>query len=143
MHTVKTLIDEKGGSVWSISPNATVFQALQLLDEKDIGALLVIDGQALVGVISERDYARKVVLKGKNSQVMQVREIMSSPVITVSPTANLEFALELMTNNHIRHLPVLKEDVILGVLSMRDVMAAIIERQGDTIRFLEDLAGDI
>ncbi len=143
MHTVKTLIDQKGGSVWSISPHATVFLALQLMDEKDIGALLVLEGQALSGVISERDYARKVELKGKDSRELRVGEIMSSPVITVSPSASLETALELMTKNHIRHLPVVKEDVILGVLSMRDVMAANIERQGDTIRFLEDLASDV
>jgi CBS domain-containing protein len=126
MHTVKTLLEKKGSSVWSISPDATVYDALVLMAEKNIGALLVIEGNLLTGVISERDYARKIILKGKASRDVPVREIMSSP-----------------SDNHIRHLPVAVDGRIFGVLSMRDVMTAIIEKQDDTIRFFKDLATDI
>lgn len=143
MHTVKTLLEKKGSSVWSISPDATVYDALVLMAEKNIGALLVIEGNLLTGVISERDYARKIILKGKASRDVPVREIMSSPVITVAPSASLEEALNVMSDNHIRHLPVAVDGRIFGVLSMRDVMTAIIEKQDDTIRFFKDLATDI
>ena len=142
MHTVKTLLEKKGSSVWSISPDATVYDALVLMAEKNIGALLVIEGKKLTGVISERDYARKIILKGKASRDVPVREIMSSPVITVAPSASLEDTLGVMCENHIRHVPVVAEGRILGVLSMRDVMTAIIEKQDDTIRFFNDLAAD-
>jgi len=143
MHTVKTLLEKKGSSVWSISPDATVYDALVLMAEKNIGALLVLEGAMLTGVISERDYARKIILKGKASREVPVREIMSSPVITIPPSASLEDALSVMSNHHIRHLPVVAEGRILGMLSMRDVMTAIIEKQDDTIRFFKDLATDV
>jgi CBS domain-containing protein len=140
---VKTLLEKKGSFIWSISPNATVYDALVLMAEKNIGALLVMEGDKLTGVISERDYARKIILKGKASRDVPVHEIMSSPVITVEPSACLEDALCVMGDNHIRHLPVVADGRILGVLSMRDVMSAIIEKQDDTIRFFKDLATDI
>ncbi len=143
MHSVKTLLEKKGSSVWSISPDAKVYDALELMAEKDIGALLVLEGDKMVGVISERDYARKIILKGRASKDVPVREIMSSPVITVAPSASLDDALAVMSANHIRHLPVAAEGMIFGVLSMRDVMTAIIEKQDDTIRFFKDLATDI
>lgn len=143
MHTVKTLLEKKGSAVWSIAPDAKVYNALELMAEKNIGALLVIDGEKLIGVVSERDYARKIILKGKASKDVPVSEIMSSPVITVAPSASLDDALGVMCENHIRHVPVVAEGSILGVLSMRDVMTAIIEKQDDTIRFFKDLATDI
>jgi len=143
MHTVKTLLDNKGNALWSISPDASVYEALVLMAEKNIGALLVLEGAMLTGVISERDYARKIILKGKASREVPVREIMSSPVITIPPSASLEDALSVMSNHHIRHLPVVAEGRILGILSMRDVMTAIIEKQDDTIRFFKDLATDV
>lgn len=143
MHTVKTLLEKKGNAVWSIAPGAKVYDALELMAEKNIGALLVMDGEKLIGVVSERDYARKIILKGKASKDVPVSEIMSSPAITVAPSASLEDALAVMSANHIRHLPVAAEGLIYGVLSMRDVMTAIIEKQDDTIRFFKDLATDI
>jgi CBS domain-containing protein len=143
MHTVKTLLEKKGSAVWSIAPDAKVYNALELMAEKNIGALLVIDGEKLIGVVSERDYARKIILKGKASKDVPVSEIMSSPVITVAPSASLDDALGVMCENYIRHVPVVAEGSILGVLSMRDVMTAIIEKQDDTIRFFKDLATDI
>jgi CBS domain-containing protein len=142
MLTVLDLVAKKGHTIWSIEPDAKVYDALQVMAEKNIGALLVIEANSLIGVISERDYARKIILKGKASRDVPVREIMSSPVITISSRENLEKALELMTRNHIRHLPVVEEGKIQGVLSMRDVMEAIIQNQDDTIRFLKDLASD-
>ncbi len=143
MHTVKTLLEKKGSAVWSIAPGAKVYDALEMMAEKNIGALLVMDGEKLIGVVSERDYARKIILKGKASKDVPVSEIMSSPAITVAPSASLEDALAVMSANHIRHLPVEAEGSIYGVLSMRDVMTAIIEKQDDTIRFFKDLATDI
>jgi CBS domain-containing protein len=142
MLTVLDLVAKKGHTIWSIEPEAKVYDALQVMAEKNIGALLVIEKKNLIGVISERDYARKIILKGKASREVPVREIMSSPVITISPRDDLEKALELMTRNHIRHLPVVEGGEIQGVLSMRDVMEAIIQNQDDTIRFLNDLASD-
>ncbi len=142
MLTVFDLVAKKGHTIWSIEPDAKVFEALQIMAEKNIGALLVIENNSLIGVISERDYARKIILKGKASRDVPVREIMSSPVITISPRDDLEKALELMTRNHIRHLPVVEKGEIQGVLSMRDVMEAIIQNQDETIRFLNDLASD-
>ncbi len=142
MRTVFNLVAKKGHTVWSIEPDAKVYDALLVMAEKNIGALLVIENKSLIGVISERDYARKIILRGKASRDVPVREIMSYPVITISMKDGLEKALELMTRNHIRHLPVVEGKDILGVLSMRDVMEAIIQNQDDTIRFLKDLASD-
>ena len=143
MRTVNDLMVQKGHTVLSITPEATVYEALVAMAKMNIGALMVMEGNVLIGVISERDYARKIILKGKASREVPVRDIMSSPVISVSPDASLESALSLMAEKHIRHLPVVKGNSILGVLSMRDVMEAIIRKQDDTIRFFEDLATDV
>ena len=143
LFTVRHILQSKGSDIWSISPKATGYDALRMMSDKDIGALLVMEGDTLVGILSERDYARKIILKGKASKDVPVSEIMSSPAITVAPSASLEDALAVMSANHIRHLPVEAEVSIYGVLSMRDVMTAIIEKQDDTIRFFKDLATDI
>ena len=118
---VKELLDQKGYDVYSVSPQTTVFEALQLMAEKEIGALVVLEEGKMVGILSERDYARKVILKGKASKETLVRDIMSSKVIHIDPDAKVEKGLSLMTKNHFRHLPVLEEDRLVGVLSIEDV----------------------
>ncbi len=118
---VKELLDKKGHDVYSVSPDATVFDALQLMAEKEIGALVVLEEEKMVGILSERDYARKVILKGKASKETQVREIMSSKVIHTDPDAKVEKCLSLMTKNKFRHLPVLEKDRLAGILSIEDV----------------------
>ena len=114
-------MDIKGHDVHSISPNATVFDALQLMAEKEIGALVVLEDGKMVGIISERDYARKIILKGKSSKDTPVREIMTSEVIHTSPDKKVRKCLSLMTKHHFRHLPVLDEGRVVGILSIEDV----------------------
>jgi CBS domain-containing protein len=118
---VKELLDQKGYDVYSVSPETTVFEALQLMAEKEIGALVVLEDGKMVGILSERDYARKVILKGKASKETLVRDIMSSKVIHTDPDAKLEKCLGLMTKHRFRHLPVLEEDRLVGILSIEDV----------------------
>ena len=118
---VKKLLAKKGHDVYSVSPDTTVFDALKLMAEKEIGALLVLEGENLVGIMSERDYARKVILKGKASKETAVRDIMTSKVIHVSPDAKVEKCLGLMTKNRFRHLPVLEKDRLVGIISIEDV----------------------
>ena len=118
---VKKLLAKKGHDVYSVSPDTSVFDALKLMAEKEIGALLVLEGENLVGIMSERDYARKVILKGKASKETAVRDIMTSKVIHVSPDAKLEKCLGLMTKNRFRHLPVLEKDRLVGIISIEDV----------------------
>ena len=108
MRTVGDLLRSKGGQVWTIGPEATVYEALTLMAEKDVGALLVVEGARLAGVLSERDYARKVVLKGKASRETLVREIMSAGVVTVRPEQTIDECMALMTSHRIRHLPVVE-----------------------------------
>jgi CBS domain-containing protein len=118
---VKELLDQKGHDIYSVSPDTTVFAALQLMAEKEIGALVVLEEEKMVGIISERDYARKVILKGKSSEETLVRDIMSSKVIHTNPDAKLEKCLGLMTKHNFRHLPVLEVDRVVGILSIGDV----------------------
>ena len=118
---VKELLDQKGYDVYSVSPETTVFEALQLMAEKEIGAVVVLEEQKMVGILSERDYARKVILKGKASKETQVRDIMSSKVIHTNPDAKVEKCLGLMTKHHFRHLPVLEAERLVGILSIEDV----------------------
>ena len=138
MVTVKQLLDEKGTSVWSTSPATSVFDALKVMAEKNVGALIVTDGQKLAGMISERDYARKVALLGRNSRELSVKEIMSTNVIHVGPSDSIEQCMELMTNAHIRHLPVVQNGALLGLISIGDVVRRVIEEQRSTITHLED-----
>ena len=139
MKTVKELLRNKGYQVYSIGPDATVYEALTLMAEKDVGALLVLDSAGqLVGVLSERDYARKIVLKGKTSRETPVREIMTEKVVWVRPDQTIEECMALMTNKHIRHLPVMEEGRLLGVISIGDVVKDIISEQEFVIAQLEN-----
>jgi CBS domain-containing protein len=139
--TIGEILNHKGASVWSISPNATVFEAIQMMADKNVGALLVIEGGKLVGIISERDYSRKVVLKGKSSRETAVREILSGHVIHATPAHTVEDCMRLMTDHRIRHLPVLDGDKIVGVVSIGDLVNWIISAQTSTIHQLRTYIG--
>ncbi|MEK6571801.1 MAG: CBS domain-containing protein [Bacteroidota bacterium] len=136
MTNVRQILETKGHEVWSVSAEATVYDALKVMSEKNVGALVVLDGGRLEGVISERDYARKVILKGKFSKEMPVREIMSTDVVTVLPNQSIEECMALMTNKRVRHLPVLEGNSLVGVISIGDVVKAIISEQEFTIKQL-------
>ena len=137
MESVSQLLQDKGGGVLSVTPGTSVFDALKLMAEKNVGALLVMEGGALRGIMSERDYARKVILLGKSSQDIAVRDIMSDKVVTVSPAQTNEDCMALMTDKHIRHLPVIDNDKVVGVLSIGDLVKAVIAEQQQTIQQLE------
>lgn len=122
---VKDLLKAKGRDVYSITPDATVYDALKLMAEKEIGALVVLDGGKMVGIFSERDYARKVILSGKSSEETLVSEIMSSDVKYVGPDEKVKNCLSIMTKKHFRHLPVLEQDKVIGVLSIGDVKSRL------------------
>jgi CBS domain-containing protein len=138
MKTVREIIEAKGGDIWTIPPDTTVFDALKTMADKNVGALLVLDGEAITGVLSERDYARKVILHGKSSKELQVSEIMSSKVYFVSPTDNVDDCMALFTNKRVRHLPVLENEKLVGIISIGDVVKAVIAEQEFTIRHLEN-----
>jgi CBS domain-containing protein len=135
---ISDILNSKGSNVYSIAPGITVYDALKIMGEKNIGALLVMEEGKLKGIISERDYARKIVLRGKTSLDTIVSEIMTDKVITVLPEDSLEKCMELMSKNHIRHLPVVKNEEVKGVISISDVVTAIIESQKETIAYLEN-----
>ena len=137
MMTVRQLLERKGTEIWSIAPDASVFDAIQLMAEKGIGALLVIDKGELVGIISERDYARKVILKGRSSKQTPVQDIMTEKVLYVPPSRSLEECMALMTERRIRHLPVIDEGRLAGVFSVGDVIKAMISEQEFIIEQLE------
>lgn len=124
-------------SVYTINPDDSVLDALRLLAEKNVGALPVVENDQVVGIVSERDYARKLVLKGRSSAATPVRDIMSSPVVTVEPKQNLEYCMNLMTNRHLRHLPVVHEGKLLGLLSIGDLVKETIAEQANLILQLE------
>jgi DNA-binding Lrp family transcriptional regulator/predicted transcriptional regulator len=129
MRTASDILQVKGHDVWWVSPNTSVFDALELMSDRGIGAVLVLDGERLVGVLSERDYARKVILHGKSSKDTLVREIMSNHVVTVRPDALVDVCMRIMTDHHIRHLPVVDGDKVAGIISIGDVVNAIIAEQ--------------
>jgi CBS domain-containing protein len=135
--TVSEILAHKGTQVWLVSPDATVFDAIQMMAEKNVGALLVTEGEKLVGIISERDYTRKVALKGKSSKQTAVREILSGQVIHVAPGQTVEECLHLMTDHRIRHLPVLQEGRIVGIISIGDLVNWVISAQNSTIHQLQ------
>ncbi len=118
---VKKLLDQKGHEVYSVSPDTTVYYALKLMAEKEIGAVVVLEKGKMVGIMSERDYARKIILKGKSSKETLVREIMTSEVIHTSPNEKMRKCLSLMTKHRFRHLPVLEAERLVGILSIEDV----------------------
>jgi len=138
MKSVAQLLKTKGGEVYSISPHASVFDGIKLLAEKGIGAVLVTEGEKLVGVFSERDYARKVILQGKSSKETPIRNIMTANVLWVSPRQTNEECMALMTAKRIRHLPVLDDGKIVGILSIGDLVKDIISEQQFTIQQLEN-----
>jgi CBS domain-containing protein len=138
MVTVAQILKQKGSDVWVISPEAKVLEALKLMAEKGVGALMVIEKDRVVGVMSERDYARKVMLKGKSSVETLVRDIMTSQVYGVHPENKAEECMALMTDKHIRHLPVIDKDKLVGVVSIGDIVKSIIVEQKVMIDHLQD-----
>ena len=131
------LLEQKGSDVWSIRPGATVYEALEMLAEKGIGALMVVEDDHLVGILSERDYARRVVLQGRESRSTPVRDIMTANVLTVTRESTTGDCMEVMTNERIRHLPVVEGDEVVGLISIGDVVRAVIEEQRFLIEQLE------
>lgn len=137
MKNVRDVLKRKGDDVWSIRPVDTVFDAISMMAHREVGALLVMIDEQLVGIISERDYARKVILEDKNSKQTRVSEIMTRKVITVTSQDRIEDCVTLMKQHHIRHLPVVDVGIILGVVSLRDLFTAIIDEQAFAIEQLE------
>ena len=138
MKQARTLLETKGNQVWSVSPRDTVLDAIKRMAEKRIGALLVMDGDNLAGVFSERDYARKVALEGKSSRNTEVSEIMTAEVVVAKPESTVEECMALMTRKRVRHLPVMEGRTVIGVLSIGDLVKAIIEDQQFQIEQLEN-----
>jgi CBS domain-containing protein len=137
MKLVKHILDSKGHDVLSIAPTASVYEAIELMGEKGIGALIVLDGDALAGIVTERDYARKVILKGRGSQETAVKDIMTTGVFTTSPDQTVDSCMNLMTDKRIRHLPVVEGDTVTGMVSIGDLVKAIIADQKEEIEQLE------
>ncbi len=137
MKTVKEILLTKKTAVISIAPDVTVFDALKLMAEKNIGALPVMDGEKLLGILSERDYARKVILEGKSSKETLVKEIMTEKVLIVKPETTNEECMALMSEKFLRHLPVIENDRVIGIISIGDVVKAIISEQNFTINNLQ------
>ncbi len=137
MRSIKTLLDKKGGHIWSIAPGASVFDALKLMGEKQIGALAVLEGDKLVGILSERDYARKVILKNRTSRDTLVQDIMTSKVICARPSQQVEECMAVMMNGKFRHMPVVDDGKVIGVVSLGDLVKVIIAEQQFTIEQLE------
>lgn len=135
---VADILASKGSNVYWVTKNITVYEALKVMGEKNVGALLVMEDDSLKGIISERDYARKIILKGKSSSETHVKEIMTKEVITVLPEDDIEKCMGLMSGRKIRHLPVMKDEKVLGVISITDVVTAIIEMQKNTIAHLQN-----
>jgi len=137
LKTIDQLLGDKGREIWSVGPDATVYAAIELMAEKGVGALIVIDNNSPVGILSERDYARKVILQGRSSRDTAVREIMTSRLIHTSPDRDVEECMNLMTRNKIRHLPVMDGNSLVGVVSIGDLVKATISEQKSTIEYLE------
>lgn len=141
--TVRQLLHAKGGDLWTINPEATVFEALQIMADKNVGALLVMKEMTLVGIFSERDYARKGILKGKSSKETKISELMTKEIFYVSPENTLEDCMTMMSQKRIRHLPVMEDGHVVGVLSIGDVVNKLIANQHFTIQELKKyIAGD-
>ena len=147
MTTVRQLLNQKGRTIWSIHPDATVFEAIAKMAEKDIGSLVVMEGDNIVGIVTERHYARNVVLKGKTSPTISVRDIMDRNVIVTRPEQTLEQCMALMSGAHVRHLPVLEGEKLIGIISIGDIVKNIIGNQKITIdqleHYISGLHGDL
>jgi CBS domain-containing protein len=137
MQQVKHLLESKGKEVYAVAPDAPVYEAIRQMAEKNVGALVVLKGSELVGIVSERDYARKVILHGRSSAETPVGQIMTSPVITVSPGQTVQDCMKLMTERRVRHLPVVEGGRVIGMVSIGDLVKAVMEDQQQTIEQLE------
>jgi CBS domain-containing protein len=137
MATVEKLLQVKGNKTWTITPQATVYAAVQLMSDKNVGALMVMEARKPVGIFTERDYARKLILKGKSSKTTTVRELMTVEVLYVEPRNSIEDCMQLMTNKRVRHLPVLAEGELIGIVTIGDVVKQLISDQESTIAQLE------
>lgn len=139
--TLAMLLERKGRDVYSVAPGASVFEAIQEMSERGVGALVVLDGDALAGIISERDYTRKVILQGRASRETRVEEIMTPDVITASPELTLEQAMRLVSERRIRHLPVTSGGKVIGVVSIGDLVKTLLSLQKETIEQLQHYIG--
>lgn len=137
MRTVRQLLESKSAEIHAIPPDAPVIEAIRLMAERHVGALLVMQGTQLAGILSERDYARKVVLQGRSSKDTPVQDIMTAQVITVRPGDSAEHCMQVVTDHRIRHLPVLEGDTVLGVVSIGDLVRAVIEEQRQELDHLQ------
>ena len=135
--TIDAILNQKSGDVWSVEPDATVYEAVAKMAEKNVGALVVMEGDILVGIISERDYTRKVMLRGKRSRETQVSEIMSTHLTTVGPKESVDHCLQYMTDKRVRHLPVVENGRLRGVISIGDLVKHVISIQSATLDHLE------
>ncbi len=136
--TVGSILKHKGSEVWFVTPDQTVYEAIERMADKAVGALLVVLDGKLVGIISERDYARKVILKGRSSRTTLVKEIMTSPVIFVTPAQAVDECMDIMTRNRIRHLPIMENEKVLGVVSIGDLVKWAVSEQEETIEHLQN-----
>ncbi|HEU5068929.1 MAG TPA: CBS domain-containing protein [Verrucomicrobiae bacterium] len=141
--TISEILEAKGSNVYSVTPETTVFDAIKTMAEKNIGALAVVDAGRLIGILSERDYTRKVVLQGKSSKSTQVREIISGGIISVTPGHTVEECLRLMTNHRVRHLPVLVNGQLAGLVSIGDLVNSVISAQRAAIEQLQAYIGGV
>lgn len=135
--TVNQILSRKGNEIFSVTSTITVYEAIKVMGEKNIGAVLIIEDNVLKGILSERDYARKVVLKNKASKETLVHEIMEEELVTIKTTDNIDYCMELMSTKKVRHLPVKDKEIVVGIISMSDVVKAIIEIQKTTIQHLD------
>ena len=138
MITIEHLLKNKEKQIWSVEPKISIFEALKIMSDKEIGALLVIEDEKLVGIFSERDYARKVILKGKSSKNTQVGELMTKKVLYIDPEKTINDCMGIMTDKHVRHLPVIENDKVIGMVTIGDVISQIISEQEFTIKHLEN-----
>jgi CBS domain-containing protein len=136
--TIDAVLELKGHDVWSVTPDQTVFEAIRVMAEKNLGAVLVMENGLLVGMLSERDYTRKIAIKGKSSKETLVREIMTTSLVTVTPQHTVQECMRLMNDNHVRHLPVVEEERVVGVVSIGNLVNWIISAQNVAIGQLED-----
>ncbi|HOE80061.1 MAG TPA: CBS domain-containing protein [Smithellaceae bacterium] len=138
MSHVRDILSAKDGKIQSISPKATVYEALEKMSEKEIGALVVMENKKVVGILSERDYARKIILQGKSSKNTLVQEVMSTNLFSVTPDTRVEDAMVLMTGKHVRHLPVFEKNKFIGIISIGDVVKLVISQKDFLINQLSD-----
>lgn len=135
--TIDSILNHKSSNLWSVTPDTTVFDSIKLMSHKNVGALLVLKDEKLLGMFSERDYTRKVILKGKSSKTTAVQEVVSTPVISVTPQHTIEECMRLMTDHRVRHLPVLEGDKVVGIVSIGDLVNWIISAQHVALKQME------